>query len=55
VSAPAAQIRVQEALELLGRASQDWRNGTAEDLCPRLGARLFPGSAAVQRRARRLP
>lgn len=30
MSAPAAQIRVQEALELLGRASQDWRNGTAE-------------------------
>ena len=30
MSAPAAQIRVQETLELLGRASQDWRNGTAE-------------------------
>ena len=30
MNALAAQTRVQQALELLGRASQDWRNGTAE-------------------------
>lgn len=30
MNADAAQARVRQALELLGRASQDWRNGTAE-------------------------
>ena len=30
MNAEAAQARVRQALELLGRASQDWRNGTAE-------------------------
>ena len=46
MSPAAAQARVQQALELLGRASQDWRNGTAE--VP--GALHWPVAVSLARR-----
>lgn len=46
MNAEAAQARVQQALELLGRASQDWSNGTAE--VP--GALHWPVAVSLARR-----
>lgn len=46
VNAPAASAAITRALELLGRASADWRNGTAD--VP--GALQWPAAVNLARR-----